>query len=589
MQLALYRECRPRTFSEIVGQEHVTRTLLNAIRQGRLTHAYLFCGPRGTGKTTTARILAKALNCRDQVNGQPCGTCRACEGIARGEGIDVIEMDAASNRGVDEIRGLRERVRLAPVSGTHKVYVIDEVHMLTNEAFNALLKTLEEPPSNVVFVLCTTEAYRVPATILSRCQRFDFHRLPTADIAAYLGTVAADRGWDVAAPALRAIARAAGGSMRDALGILDQCTAYSEGSVDLELVRRVLGAVDPQTFAELAEGMLAGDLAQAWGALDKLLAQGRDPREVARALANHYRDLLLYRLAGRAGEPNGPLADDWDTLAHHAGLAGEKALYEGTDALVGAESEMRLATQPRLLLEARLTRICGGRLHAESPPTEPRRPVKPAVSDSQPPRAAAPSRVQTLDAGAASAATTTAPALPPSDPAPPPVAAGGAERTDVAGSPFDTDQTRSGFDAALAQLSDKDRGLLDGAVPGWDGRRFCVWLPEDREAMAEFLNGGAVCEALAKALGAYFGCELEVRIRARLRTPGLFDEPPPVPRAERRGSGRAPKAQPADPEVAGNAGTRDDQDDQAEMGDDDAALREARDMFRAEDVSKGVT
>lgn len=586
MQLALYRECRPRTFSEIVGQEHVTRTLLNAIRQGRLTHAYLFCGPRGTGKTTTARILAKALNCRDQVNGQPCGTCRVCEGIARGEGIDVIEMDAASNRGVDEIRGLRERVRLAPVSGTHKVYVIDEVHMLTNEAFNALLKTLEEPPGNVVFVLCTTEAYRVPSTILSRCQRFDFHRLPTVDIAAYLGTVAADRGWDVAAPALRAIARAASGSMRDALSILDQCIAYSDGGVSLELVRRVLGAVDPQTFAELAEGMLSGDLAQAWSALDKLVAQGRDPREVARALANHYRDLLLYRLAGRAGEPNGPLADDWDTVAHHAGLASEKALYEGTDALVAAESEMRLAAQPRLLLEARLTRICGVQLQAESQQAEPRRGIKPALPDSSPPQAAAPSRAQALDPGTASRATTMAPAPPPVNRGTRRVAAGGGERRDADASPFDSDQTRSGFDAALAQLSDKDRGLLDGAVPGWDGRRFCVWLPEDREAMAEFLNGGAVCQALAEALGKYFGCELEVRIRARLRAPGLFDEPPAKSPAERRGSTRASRAQTPDAKGAGAAGAR---EGKSEMDDDDAALREARDMFRAEDVSKGVT
>ena len=317
VQLALYREVRPRTFMQIVGQEHVTRTLINAIAQGRLAHAYLFCGPRGTGKTSTARVLAKALNCPSPIAGEPCGQCPTCEAIGRGEGLDVVEMDAASNRGIEEIRTLRERVRLAPSGSGHKIYVIDEVHMLTNEAFNALLKTLEEPPARVVFVLCTTEAYRVPATILSRCQRFDFHRLAAADIAAHLAGIAAAREWQFEPAALTAIARAATGSMRDALGIMDQCLAYTtSGRTALSDVRRVLGAVDPQALADLAAAILAGDVGSAWLALDRLLEQGRDPREVARALTGHFRDLLLYRLAGQDGEPIGPLADDPETVGH---------------------------------------------------------------------------------------------------------------------------------------------------------------------------------------------------------------------------------------------------------------------------------
>lgn len=513
MQLALYRELRPRTFQEIVAQEHVTRTLLNAIRQGRLAHAYLFCGPRGTGKTSTARVLAKALNCARASEGAPCGECPACLAIAAGEGMDVIEMDAASNRGIEEIRSLRERVRLAPVAGRYKVYVVDEVHMLTNEAFNALLKTLEEPPANVIFILCTTEAYRVPPTILSRCQRFDFHRLPTAAIASHLGQVAEERGWAVEAPALGAMARAATGSMRDALGILDQCVAYSGGPVSLSVVRRVLGAVDPARLGALAGAVLARDTRAAWGALEELLDQGRDAREVARALAGHLRDVLLYRLAGPAGEPTGPLADDRETLAAHAARAAERELYEAIDCLAAAEAEMRLAPQPRLLLEAKLARLCGPGSGAG---------------------AAAGASAGTA-AGAAAGATTDAerPAARPPQAAPPeqarPVSREGSGGLDAG-------QARRAYGAALAQLSDKDRGWLDGATPEWDGRVLWVWLPAGREELAAFLDGRETRRALVRGLGQVLGYEPEVRIRAKPPGPGLFgDGEPPVAGPEGRG------------------------------------------------------
>jgi DNA polymerase-3 subunit gamma/tau len=613
VHLALYRERRPRTFNEIVAQEHVTRTLLNAIGQGRLAHAYLFCGPRGTGKTSTARVLAKALNCPNAKGNEPCGICDTCRAIARGDGVDVIEMDAASNRGIEEIRNLRERVRLAPVSGRYKVYVIDEVHMLTNEAFNALLKTLEEPPANVLFILCTTEAYRVPATILSRCQRFDFHRLPTATIASHLGEVARDKGWTVDPPALAAIARAATGSMRDALGILDQCVAYSVCGVTLDDVRRVLGAVDPALLGELGRSLLARDVGGAWQALDDLLMQGRDAREAARALAGHLRDVLLYRLAGARGEPTGPLADDAATLAEHAALATDRQLYEAIDALATVEADMRLAPQPRLLLEARLVKLCGAR-GAPTEGTDGGRAVAPAsrASAARAPsagapapghRAAAPAPGTLNDAQPAPRMADPLPATPreavvangppaslawaspvsderdlgigcfddgcapppdeadvpvPEAPLPaagrPPAAA--PRRAEPAAAPkptttadeatvrepgrpgtgaLDAAHVKKAFVAALAQLSDKDRGWLDGALAGWDGRTLTVWLPHDRAELAAFLDGREIRRELSRGLGRVLGHEPEVRIRARPQGPGLFadEETAPAPPAGR--------------------------------------------------------
>jgi len=659
VQLALYRECRPRSFRDIVAQEHVTRTLLNAIAQSRLAHAYLFCGPRGTGKTSTARVLAKALNCPSPKDGEPCGRCEACEAIARGDGVDVIEMDAASNRGIDEIRNLRERVRLAPVAGRHKVYVIDEVHMLTNEAFNALLKTIEEPPANVVFILCTTEAYRVPATILSRCQRFDFHRLPTAAITQHLVEVSAQRGWDVEEAALAAIARSATGSMRDALGILDQCIAYSTGGVRLEDVHRVLGALDPVALAALAEPLLRGDVGEVWQALGQLLAQGRDAREVTRSLAAHLRDVLLYRLAGAGGEATGPLADSPHIISTHASLAGEGALYEAIDSLATLESEMRLAPQPRLMLEARLLRLCGQlttpgappairaatpqaravtdrpasaapvtsspatapkRQQRSAPPAQPAsRPAEPEVDldwaspadDQAPPPSLEDPWDLSLDDVAAASTGYDTPAQQSRDDGPAvaplnasaarmreaPAPASSIERPtsvqreevkrepEVEGAAPDEPRLRRAWQAALADLSDKDRGWLDGAAPGWDRGHFCVWLPAGRDDLAKFLDGKEICRDLARGLAAVMGSEPAVRIKARPPGPGLFgDDLGAAPGHGGRDSGAGPFATDAK-HVATNTGGR-GRSSPGDGGDD--ALRQAQEMFGAEEVGKGV-
>ena len=259
-RLSLYRKWRPQGFESVVGQDHVIKTLQNAIETNRIAHAYLFAGPRGTGKTSTARLLAKALNCEKGPTSTPCDQCESCVAIREGRSLDVFEIDGASNRGIDEIRQLRETVRFRAAQGKYKIYIIDEIHMLTIEAFNALLKTLEEPPENVVFVFATTEPQKVPATILSRCQRFNFHRISTDIIAEKLVEISREEGVEVDDTALRIVAETAQGGMRDALSLLDQAMAFSSGTVTAELVQEMLGLTDAQALTAFFEALAKGDL-----------------------------------------------------------------------------------------------------------------------------------------------------------------------------------------------------------------------------------------------------------------------------------------------------------------------------------------
>ena len=357
--VSLYRKYRPQTFAEsdIVGQRHVTRTLQHAIAAGRVSHAYLFCGPRGTGKTTAARLLAKALNCESGPTPDPCGKCPNCEAIRTGSSLDVVEIDAASNRGIEDVRDLREKVAFAPAQGRYKVYIIDEVHMLTNEAFNALLKTLEEPPAHVVFVMATTEAHRLPPTILSRCQRFDFHRISLADMVARLKVVAAGEGMEVDEDALGLLARAAEGGMRDALSLLEQAQAYASGRITAEEVQAVLGGVQVELLVDLAQAVARQDAEAAFRLVERVVSEGKDIRALVAELVGHFRNLLMLatvRDESLVALPPSALA----RLSEQARDIPVELLARALETLCEAERELRWATQQRLVLELAMLRLC---------------------------------------------------------------------------------------------------------------------------------------------------------------------------------------------------------------------------------------
>ena len=300
----LYRKWRSQTFSDVAGQGHVTRTLLNALASGRLSHAYLFCGPRGVGKTTVARVLAKAVNCQAGGQGEPCNTCDVCQSISEGRALDVIEVDAASNRGIDEIRDLREKVNFAPNEARYKFYILDEAHMLTSEAANALLKTLEEPPPHIIFVLVTTEPHKLPATILSRCQRFDFRRIPLKESVARLAHICHQEGIDIDMGALELVARMATGSLRDAISLLDQRVAFCGRVVRLEDAQAVLGVVGSTTARDLVDLVLRGDLPAAIRLTNDVMAEGADLRQFNREVIEHLRGVMLMKVSG---DPSGIL------------------------------------------------------------------------------------------------------------------------------------------------------------------------------------------------------------------------------------------------------------------------------------------
>ena len=293
--VVIARRWRPQQFKEIIGQEHVSQTLSNSIANNRIAHSYIFTGPRGVGKTTSARILAKALNCEKGPTPTPCNECASCTGVTKGSSLDVLEIDGASNRGIDEIRNLRENIRFTPTQGKYRIYIIDEVHMLTKEAFNALLKTLEEPPEHVIFIFATTEIHKVPATILSRCQRFDFRRIPLRTIMDQLKKICAGDKIEIEEEALLQIAKKADGSMRDAQSILDQLISYSGNKVSFENVAQALGVIEQDIYFRIAGYVLAGQIKELIEMAAEIFASGYDLTEFLLGLEEHFRNLLVVK------------------------------------------------------------------------------------------------------------------------------------------------------------------------------------------------------------------------------------------------------------------------------------------------------
>ncbi len=347
---ALYRKWRPRTFDEVVGQEHVVGTLRNALTSGRIHHAYLFAGPRGTGKTTTARLLAKAVNCLAPEEQRPCNECAICQAVNEGRLLDLIEIDAASNTGVDDVRELRERVGFRPNEARYKVYVIDEVHMLSNAAFNALLKTLEEPPPHAIFVLATTEPHKIPTTVVSRCQRFNFRRIPVGEVIARLEWMVEQEHIPADREALTIIARQATGSMRDAESLLDQLASYDETGITGAEVRAALGTGASEAVVQVADALVKGDVARGLGVINTAVDEGADPRQFARQMVEHLRALLLLRL--ESGVALAHVSDDLrPQLEAQAAAFSPQALTRAVRLFNQAVAEAKGGWQPQLPLE----------------------------------------------------------------------------------------------------------------------------------------------------------------------------------------------------------------------------------------------
>ena len=356
---ALYRKFRPQTFDSVVGQEHIVKTLKNQIKTGRVSHAYLFCGTRGTGKTSTAKIFAKAINCLNPADGEPCNECELCMAANEGRSVNVIEIDAASNNGVDNIREIREEVKYPPTEGKYKVYIIDEVHMLSPGAYNALLKTLEEPPKHVIFILATTDPQKMPATILSRCQRFDFRRISASEIAKTLGEYAKEEGIDADDEALYLVARLADGSMRDSLSILDQCTAFYFGEkLTKDKVLEIVGSVDDSVLFDLTDMIAERNADALMNIVDELMMKGRDASQFVADYIVHLRNLMISTSVNDAEKILNVSSESAAELKRQSQRISKEEISYLISVFSELSADMKYASNKRVLLEVCLIKLC---------------------------------------------------------------------------------------------------------------------------------------------------------------------------------------------------------------------------------------
>ena len=369
MSQALYRKWRSRTFADLVGQPHVVRTLQNALNTDRVAHAYLFNGPRGTGKTSTARLLAKALNCLNEEGPQPCGECPACQAIEEARYLDLIEIDAASNNGVEDIRELRNAVNFSPTEGGCKIYIVDEVHMLSSSAFNALLKTLEEPPSRVYFILATTEIHRIPATVISRCQRFDFRRITSGEIQKHLIMIAGEEGCQVEESAISVIAENSQGCMRDAISLLDQVVGLGGGDVTLKQVQELLGLTELKAINSFVRAIFGRDKVKGLAVLQEVMTQGGSIAEFLQQVITQLRAVFRFKLIGKeeGGEELPP--EQALVLAELAEICSEASLLFALTSMVDAAAELKLSPHPQILVELALMAAIEGPLQLEAAAT----------------------------------------------------------------------------------------------------------------------------------------------------------------------------------------------------------------------------
>jgi DNA polymerase-3 subunit gamma/tau len=536
---ALYRRYRPQTPAEVYGQDHVIRALTGAIREGRLHHAFLFCGPRGTGKTSTARILAKMVNCENGPTAEPCGTCGQCLAIREGQHLDVVEIDAASHGGVDDARELRERAPTAPAMGREKVYIIDEAQRLSREAFDALLKVFEEPPPGVRFVLATTEPHKMPATIVGRCQRFDFRRHTVELLSEHLQKVAAAEGVKLLPSAAHTIARQAEGSARDALSLLDQASLMGGAEVDDEVIAALLGSPRAEVQHEIADAVAVGDVRAAFEIVNRLVQDGQDLRNVTAETLAHFRNLLLVKTAPGQEDLVDVSADAYEHLRGQAAKFAPAELARVLSLLLAAQSDMRWTTSPRLSFELALVR-------ATMPETDPQpagvvarlerleRLANLDVTGTPAPIAAGPHAEPEPPAEAASQAPTveptkkTEPASPakqaePAEPARPVAADSGN---------VDTTMLRRGWPSLLEHLQSIRqpilKALLESAtVATFDGETIELAFPPDKRFAVQKIE--AKTDELRGVLGDVFGVRPQIRCVVRESTVGPILEEEEVP------------------------------------------------------------